>query len=185
MSRGAGAASAPPAGAAASNLTRSAALAAGAFGVLASLVRFGPTSRGLVAAALLGSLGVLAVIDVRLDAVPNLVVLPSVALVLGLRLALYPADALKWIVAALLTCGILLALSTLKRDSISTGDAKLGLVLGAGLGANVAMAVLVGVLLLWPVAAYLVFTGGIDARKQAIPLAPALAFGAAVVALTG
>jgi hypothetical protein len=44
---------------------------------------------------------------------------------------------------------------------------------------------LIGVVAVWPVAAYLVFHEGVDARKKAIPLAPAFAFGAAVVALSG
>jgi leader peptidase (prepilin peptidase)/N-methyltransferase len=185
MSGGLGAASAPPAGVAASNVTRTAAIAAGAVGILAGLVRFGPSSRGLVTAVLLGSLGVLAVIDWRHHVVPNRIVLPAAALVLGLRLALFPDRALEWILASVLTCAILLALSMLKRDSLGAGDAKLGLLLGAGLGSDVAVAMLIGVVAVWPVAAYLVFHEGVDARKKAIPLAPAFAFGAAVVALSG
>ena len=185
MSEGLGATSAPPAGVAASNVTRSAALAAGAIGILAGLVRFGPTSRGIVTAALLGALGVLAVVDFRHQVVPNRVVLPAAGVVLALRLALFPDRATEWVLAALITCGILLALSVLKRDSLGTGDAKLGLLLGAGLGAGVAYAMLIGVLALWPVAVYLVFREGVDARKKALPLAPAFAFGAAVVALAG
>jgi leader peptidase (prepilin peptidase)/N-methyltransferase len=185
MSDGLAAASAPPAGVAASNVTRAAPLAAGAIGILAGLVRFGPSSRGIVTAALLGSLGVLAVIDWRHHVVPNLVVLPAAALVLVLRLALFPDQALEWILASVVTCAVLLGLSMLRRDSLGAGDAKLGLLLGAGLGADVAMAMLIGVVALWPVAAYLVFHEGVDARKKAIPLAPAFAFGAAVLALSG
>jgi prepilin signal peptidase PulO-like enzyme (type II secretory pathway) len=185
MSDGLGTASAPPAGVAASNITRAAPLAAAAIGILAGLVRYGASSRGVVTAALLGSLGLLAVIDWRQHVVPNLVVLPATALVLGLRLALFPDQALEWVLASVVTCAVLLALSMLKRESLGAGDAKLGLLLGAGLGADVAVATLIGVVALWPVAAYLVFHEGVDARKKAIPLAPAFAFGAAVVALTG
>jgi leader peptidase (prepilin peptidase)/N-methyltransferase len=185
MSEGLGVASAPPAGVAASNVTRTAALAAGAIGVLVGFVRFGPTSRGIVTAALLGSLGVLAVIDYRHQVVPNRVVLPAAAIVLALRLALFPDDTLEWVLAALITFAILLAISVLRRDSLGAGDAKFGLLLGAGLGADVAFAMLIGVLALWPVAAYLVFHEGVDARKKALPLGPAFAFGAAVVALAG
>jgi prepilin signal peptidase PulO-like enzyme (type II secretory pathway) len=152
---------------------------------MAGLIRYGPSSRGVVTAVLLGALGVLAVIDFRSHVVPNLVALPSAALVLGLNVALFPEHGVEWVLASLITCAGLLALSALKRESLDTSDAKLGLLLGAGLGSDVAMAILVGGVALWPVAAYLVFSKGVDARKKAIPLAPALAFGAAVVALAG
>jgi leader peptidase (prepilin peptidase)/N-methyltransferase len=180
-----GAASAPPAGAAASNVTRSAALAAAAVGALAGLVRFGATSRGLVTAVLLGSVAALAVIDFRHQLVPNRVVLPAAAVVLGLRLALYPDHALEWLLTAVITFAAVLALSVLKRDSVGAGDAKVAMLLGAGLGLDVAAALLAGVVVMWPVAAWLVFHDGVDARKKAVPLTPALALGAAVVALTG
>jgi len=183
MSRVLGTMSAPPAGVAASEHMSFAAAAAGAIGVLASLLRFGASSEALVTAALLGSLGVLAVIDFRRQLIPNRIVLPAVALVLALQLALFPGQALEWVLAALIAGGGLLALALLKSDSVGTGDAKVGMLLGAGLGAGAAWALLAGALLLWPVAAYLVFSEGMDARKNAIPLTPALAIGAAIVAL--
>jgi len=185
MSEGLGTASAPPAGVAASKVTMWAASAAGAVGVLAALLRFGPSSEGAVTAALLGSLGVLAVIDYREQVVPNRIVLPAAALVLGLQLALFSDHSLEWILSALITCGVLFGISLLKRDSLGAGDAKLGLLMGAGLGTEVAFAILIGVLALWPFAAYLVLAEGVDARKKTIPLAPAFALGAAVVALSG
>ena len=70
-----------------------------AIGVLAALIRFGPSSEGVVTAALLGSLGVLAVIDFREQVVPNRIVLPAAALVLGLQLALFSDQALEWVLA--------------------------------------------------------------------------------------
>jgi leader peptidase (prepilin peptidase)/N-methyltransferase len=184
MSESLGATSAPPAGVAASKLTLWAALAAGSLGVAAALIRFGVSSEGLVTAALLGSLGVLAVIDFREHVVPSRLVLPAAGLVLALQLALFPDQALEWILAAFITCALLLGLSMLKRDSLDAGDAQLGLLLGAGLGLDVAWAMLLGVLILWPVAAYLVFSEGVDARKKALPLTPALALGAAILALS-
>jgi leader peptidase (prepilin peptidase) / N-methyltransferase len=177
MSESLGATSAPSAGVAASKLTLWAAVAAGGLGVLAALIRFGASSDGLVAAVLLGPLGVLAVIDFREHVVPHRLVLPAAALVLGLQLALFPDQAVEWILAALITWAVLLGLSMLKRDSLDAGDAQLGLLLGAGLGLDVAWAMLLGVMILWPVAAYLVFSEGVDARKKALPLTPALALG--------
>jgi leader peptidase (prepilin peptidase) / N-methyltransferase len=183
MSDGLGTASAPPSGVAASKATLWTALAAGGIGVLAALIRFGASSEGLVTAALLGSLGALAAIDLREHTVPYRLVLPAAALVLGLQLALFPDHALEWILAALITCAALLVVSMLKRDSLDAADALVGLLLGAGLGLDVAVAILIGVLALWPVAAYLVFSEGVDARKKALPLTPALALGAAIVVL--
>jgi prepilin signal peptidase PulO-like enzyme (type II secretory pathway) len=185
VSRGLAAATAPSPGVAASNLTRSAALAAAAIGGLAGFVRFGLTSRGLVAAVLLGAMGALAVLDFRNQALPIPIVLPAAAVVLALQLVLFPSDALEWVLAAAITFGILLALSAARRDSLGMGDALVGFLLGAGLGADVAYAMLLGCLALWPVAAYIVFYEGADARKKAIPLTPALALGAAVVVLAG
>jgi prepilin signal peptidase PulO-like enzyme (type II secretory pathway) len=175
---------APPAGAAVSNTTWLAALTAGWVGVFAGFARFGFDSHGVVIAVLLGSVAALAVIDFRHQVVPSVVVLPAAAAVLALRLALFSGDSLEWVLAALATSGLLLAFALLKRDSLSTGDAKVGFLLGAGLGVDVAVAMLIGVLALWPFAAYLVWSGDADARKQAIPLTPALALGAAIVALS-
>ena len=201
MSEGLGTASAPPAGVAVSKdageatskdavvaalkTTTWLAVAVGAVGVLAALIRFGPSSEGVVTAVLLGSMGALAVIDFREKVVPTRIALPAGALLLGLQLALFSEHSVEWILCAAVTCGALLAISVFRRDTLGPSDAQLGLILGAGLGTEAAFAILVGVLALWPYAAFLVLSEGVDARKKAIPLAPALAFGAAVVALSG
>jgi uncharacterized membrane protein (UPF0127 family)/Flp pilus assembly protein protease CpaA len=161
------------------------ALLLGGAGAVAAFARFGFSSTGLVSACLLGALGVLAVIDFRHQLLPNKVVLPAVALVLALQLALFPGEALEWTVAALGCSGALLALALIKPGGIGMGDVKLGLLLGAGLGADVTVALLLGFLALWPVALYLVLTDGPEARKQTLPLGPALALGAALVVLAG
>lgn len=183
MSEGLSTASAPPAGVAASNFTRTAAIAGAVIGVLAGLIRYGPTSEGIVTAVLLGALGALAVIDFRHQVIPHRIVLPAAAAVLALRLGLFPDDALEWMLAALGTFVLLLSIALIRRDSIGVGDAEVGLLLGAGLGIDVAYAILIGVLALWPVAGYMVLKGGVEARKTALPLTPALALGAAIVAL--
>jgi leader peptidase (prepilin peptidase)/N-methyltransferase len=162
------------------------ALAAGAVGVLAALLRFGFTSEGLVTACFLAALGVLAVIDYQRRILPNVIVLPAAALVLVLQLALFPDSALETVAASLGCAGLLLVLALVKPGGLGMGDVKLGLLLGAGLGFDVATALLLGCLALWPVALYVVLTAdGPDARKQTLPLGPALALGAAIVALAG
>ena len=101
-------------------------------------------------------------------------------------LALFPDQALEWVLASVGCFSLLLVLTLLKPGGLGMGDVKLGLLLGAGLGLDVATAVLLGCLALWPVALYVVLTAdGPDARKRTLPLGPALALGAAIVALAG
>jgi uncharacterized membrane protein (UPF0127 family)/Flp pilus assembly protein protease CpaA len=175
----------PETEAAASPLFGTLAPLAGGVGALLALVRFGFSSEGLVTACFLAALGMLAVIDYQRRVIPNVIVLPAAALVLGLQLALFPDQALEWILASVGCFSLLLVLTLIKPGGLGMGDVKLGLLLGAGLGLDVAMALLLGFLALWPVALYLVLTDGADARKQTLPLGPALALGAAIVALAG
>jgi len=160
------------------------AVGAGAVAAFFTLAVLGLGSRGIVGACLLGALAVLAVIDFKTHTLPNRIVLPSAGLVLTLQLLLFPGDAVAWVVASLGAAALLLALALAKPGGIGMGDVKLGLLLGAGLGADVTVAMLIGVLALWPSALWVVLHGGVDARKKALPLGPALALGAAVVVLT-
>jgi uncharacterized membrane protein (UPF0127 family) len=171
--------------AAATPLVGTLALAAGGVGALLAVAQFGFSSEGLVTACFLAALAVLAVIDYQRRLIPNVIVLPAAALVLGLQLALFPDQALEWVLASVGCFSLLLVLTLVKPGGLGMGDVKLGLLLGAGLGLDVAMALLLGFLALWPVALYLVLTDGPDARKLTLPLGPALALGAAIVALAG
>jgi uncharacterized membrane protein (UPF0127 family)/Flp pilus assembly protein protease CpaA len=171
--------------AAASPLVGPLALVAGGGGALLAVAQLGFSSEALATACFLAALGVVAVIDYQRRLIPNVIVLPAAVLVLGLQLALFPDQALEWVLASVGCFSLLLVLTLLKPGGLGMGDVKLGLLLGAGLGLDVAMALLLGFLALWPVAAYLVLTDGPDARKQTLPLGPALALGAAIVALAG
>jgi leader peptidase (prepilin peptidase) / N-methyltransferase len=177
--------SAPVSPRAAARMLDPVALGVGLAAAAAALAVLGTGSRGFVAACFLGTLGVLAVIDLRTHLLPNWIVLPSAALVLTLQLALFPGDAVEWVVASFGCFTVLLALALVRPGGIGMGDAKLGLLLGAGLGTDVAMAMLVGCLALWPVAVYILARHGLDARSKALPLGPALALGAALVTLAG
>jgi uncharacterized membrane protein (UPF0127 family) len=161
------------------------ALLVAAIAALAALAQFGFSSEGLVTACFLAAVGLLAVIDYQRRLIPNVIVLPAAALILGLQLALFPDQALEWVLASVACFSLLLVLTLLKPGGLGMGDVKLGLLLGAGLGMDVAMALLLGFLALWPVAAYMVLTDGPEARKQTLALGPALALGAAIVALAG
>jgi prepilin signal peptidase PulO-like enzyme (type II secretory pathway) len=65
------------------------------------------------------------------------------------------------------------------------GDVKLALLLGAMLGRNVTVALMVGCLAALVPAVVLAFRHGTRARKIAIPFAPFLAFGAVVALFYG
>jgi leader peptidase (prepilin peptidase) / N-methyltransferase len=145
----------------------------------------GIDSDGIVGACFLGALAALAVIDFRTHELPTQVVLPAAATVLILQLALFPDNALEWVLSSVGCFALLLVLALSRRGALGMGDATLGLLLGAGLGLDVAMALLIGSLALWPVAAFILVRDGLDARKTQLPLGPALALGAAVVILTG
>jgi prepilin signal peptidase PulO-like enzyme (type II secretory pathway) len=141
-------------------------------------------SDGIMGACFLGALAALAVIDFRTHELPNKVVLPVAATILILQLALFPDNALEWVLSSVGCFALLLVLVLSRRGALGMGDATLGLLLGAGLGLDVAMALLIGTLALWPVAAFILLRDGIDARKTELPLGPALALGAAIVTLT-
>jgi leader peptidase (prepilin peptidase) / N-methyltransferase len=158
--------------------------ASATLGALA-LIRFGPGARGLVDAVFLAALGALAVIDYERHLLPNRIVLPSAALVFALQLAFFPDQAVEWTIAAVATFLGLLMLALIRPGGLGMGDVKLGLLLGAGLGSQVVGALLIGFLALWPFALWALARGGAEARKHALPLGPALAFGAAVVVLAG
>jgi leader peptidase (prepilin peptidase) / N-methyltransferase len=154
-------------------------LAGGVAGVavVAVFAKFGLTDRGFVAAFLVGTLCVLAAIDLEKRVVPNRIVLPAFGLVLAAQLALFPEDALEWVLAAAGAALLLLVPALLKPGGLGMGDVKLGLLVGAGLGEDVIRALLVGLLATWPVILYLVSRDGRAAAKLSLPLAPFIAMG--------
>jgi leader peptidase (prepilin peptidase) / N-methyltransferase len=174
-----------PAVADAGGLLRPSTLAAGGVPAAVALAVLGLTSRGLVAAFFLGVLGVLSVIDYERHLLPNKIVLPAAAIVLLAQIAFFPDRALEWVLASVCTFSALLVVALIRPTGLGMGDVKLGLLLGAGLGAQVFAAVTIGFVAMWPVAVWLLVRDGRTAVKRAVPLGPALAFGAAVVTLAG
>jgi leader peptidase (prepilin peptidase) / N-methyltransferase len=176
---------AAPAPADAGALLRPVTVAAGAVPAAAALAVLGPTPRGLVAAFFLGVLGVLSVIDFERHLLPNKIVLPAAAIVLLAQVAFFPDRALEWVLASVGTLLALLVPALIRPGGLGMGDVKLGLLLGAGLGAQVFTAVTIGFVAMWPVAVWMLLRDGRAGIKRAVPLGPALAFGAAVVTLAG
>jgi leader peptidase (prepilin peptidase) / N-methyltransferase len=153
--------------------------------VAASLVRFGPTPRGLVAAFLASVLVVLSSIDIEHRILPNRIVLPSAALLLVAQTAFFPDRTLEWGLSALGAALLLLLPFLVRPGGIGMGDVKLGLVLGAGLGKDVLPALLLGFCAVIPIALVLVARSGRNGLKATVPLGPFLALGALVVLFSG
>lgn len=165
---------------------RSVVVSAVAIGLaLLSFARFGLTGRALIGAFLVSVLVVLSAVDLAERRLPNRIVLPATAVVLSAQLIVHPERALEWVLAA---CGAacFVALPMLVSPSgMGMGDVKLALLLGAGLGAAVAPAIVLGVVAAGLFSLVLVVRSGLGARKSFIAFGPFLSFGAIVAFFLG
>lgn len=157
--------------------------AAGAVATCLVVAHFGLGARALVGVLFVSALAVLAAIDIERQVLPNRIVLPSFAVVLVTQLALFPDQAVEWIAASLVTAFVLLIAALMKPGGLGYGDVKLGLLLGAGLGENVVVGLVVAVFTIWPVAVYFYARHGRAAGRMALPFGPFLALGAVVALL--
>jgi leader peptidase (prepilin peptidase) / N-methyltransferase len=153
--------------------------------VAACFVRFGFSGEAFVAAYFCAVLVVLSAIDAERRILPDLIVLPSFALVLAAHIALQPERTVEW-VAASLGASLFLFLALLAYPKgMGMGDVKLALLLGAGLGASVVVGMMIGMLSALVYSTVLFVRHGMAARKMAIPFGPFLAFGAIVALFAG
>ena len=153
--------------------------------VAACFLRFGLTADAFVAALFVSVLVVLSAIDVERRILPDKIVLPSAALVLGAQIALHPGQSVEWVAASLgASLFLFLALLAYPRG-MGMGDVKLCLLLGAMLGWDVAVALMVGMLAALVPAFVLLARHGAAARKMGIPFGPFLAFGAVIALFVG
>jgi leader peptidase (prepilin peptidase)/N-methyltransferase len=156
---------------------------AGAVAAVLVIAHYGFGSRALVGVVFVAALAVLAAIDIERRVLPNRIVLPSFCVVLVLQLALFPDQAIEWIAAAIAVGLILLIAALVKPGGLGYGDVKLGLLLGAGLGENVVICLVVAGFAMWPLAVYLYMRHGRAAGKIALPFGPFLAAGAVIALL--
>lgn len=133
----------------------------------------------------------LALIDLEHRRLPNAIVVPSIAVALGL-IALGSAtgegpSVAGALVGAASLGGFLWAVSVLSRGGIGLGDAKYGILIGLVVGSldlgSVAVAAGAAVLAGGATAAVVLVAGG--DRRSAIPFGPMLAFGALVGLFAG
>jgi leader peptidase (prepilin peptidase) / N-methyltransferase len=125
----------------------------------------------------------LAVIDARTRRLPNVIVLPSAAVVLAAQIALAPDRALEWLAAAFAAFLFLLVAHVAYPAGLGMGDVKLAFLLGAALGWAVAGALLIGLLTAALAGIAIMVHDGWGGRKRALPLGPFLALGGILAAV--
>jgi leader peptidase (prepilin peptidase)/N-methyltransferase len=153
--------------------------------VAACFASFGLTARAFIAAFFLCVLVVLSAIDAERRILPNRIVLPAAAIVLGAQIAFFPERTLTWVLAAVLASLFLFAALLVYPPGMGMGDVKLALLLGAALGESVAVALLAAVLAVSVPAVFLILRDGAAARGSALPFGPYLALGAVVALFFG
>ena len=151
--------------------------------VVACILRFGFTADALVAAFFCAVLVVISAIDIEQRIVPNKIVLPATAIVLVAQTLLHPS--FEWLIAALCAALFLFLPALVYPAGLGMGDVKLALLLGAMLGAEVAVAMAIGLLAAVVPSVVLLAMKGSAARKMALPFAPFLALGGLVALFTG
>ena len=153
--------------------------------VAGCFARFGLTGEALVAALFCACLVVLSAIDLEHRILPDRIVLPATAIVLVANVALFPEQALEWVLAAVAASGFLFLGLLAYPRGMGMGDVKLALLMGAALGKSVAVAMAVALLAGLAVSIVLLARHGASARKQAIPFGPFLALGSVVALFAG
>jgi leader peptidase (prepilin peptidase)/N-methyltransferase len=153
--------------------------------VAACFLRFGVTAEAFLASFFVTVLVVLSAIDAERKILPDVIVLPSAAIVLAAHVAIAPDQALEWVGASLGASLFLFVLVLAYPRGMGMGDVKLALLLGAALGRGVAVAIMLGAIAALVFGLVLIARKGAEGRRTAIPFGPFLAFGSIVVLFAG
>jgi leader peptidase (prepilin peptidase) / N-methyltransferase len=147
------------------------------------VLKFGVTWEAAIAAFFCAALVAVSATDVERFVIPNRVVLPAAAVVLGAETLLHPS--VEW-AAAGFGASLFLFLAALAYPAgMGMGDVKLALLLGAMTGRNVPVALMVGMIAALVPSAVLFARHGRAARKMRIPFGPFLALGGVVALFAG
>jgi leader peptidase (prepilin peptidase)/N-methyltransferase len=142
-----------------------------------------PVSNAIVAAAGCAVLVTVTVTDLERRIIPNRIVLPALVAGLAARTALDPSP--RWILGALVTGGILFVLALIHPAGLGMGDVKLAAFLGAWLGWEGLLAIVLGSFAGFLPALVVIVVKGRAARKIGLPFAPFLAIGGIIAVLAG
>jgi leader peptidase (prepilin peptidase)/N-methyltransferase len=135
---------------------------------------FGWSVEALVGAAGCAVLVAVTVTDLERRIIPNRIVLPALAVALVVQTLRDPG--LEWLLAAVASGGFFLVLALVYPAGLGMGDVKLAAFLGAWLGRDVLVALLVGSLL-GAVMAFVVLGRSGGGRRSTMPYGPSLAAG--------
>ena len=150
---------------------------------VACIATFGISVEALVAVLGCAVIVAVTVTDLERRIVPNRIVVPALAVALLVQTVREPS--VEWLLAALGAGGFFLVLALVYPAGLGMGDVKLAAFLGAWLGRDVAVALLVGTILgALPAIAVLVRRGA-EGRSVTMPYVPALAAGAVVGLFAG
>jgi len=163
-------------------LARLRSVAAAAFLALAvaCLATFGLSVEALVDVLACGVLVAVTVTDLERRIVPNIIIVPALAIALVVQTVRDPS--VEWILASVAAGGFYFVAALVYPAGIGMGDVKLAAFLGAWLGTPVIVAIFCASLLAMVPALVIVARQGKKARKVGIPYAPFLA-GGGVIAL--
>ena len=145
--------------------------------------KFGLSAEAALAAFFCAALVAVSAIDLRHRIVPNRIVVPAAAIVLGAQTAIHPSP--EWAIGAVGAAGFLLVAALAYPAGMGMGDVKLALLLGAMLGRTVPVGMLLGMITALVPSAVLFARYGSKARKMGIPFAPFLALGALIALFAG
>jgi leader peptidase (prepilin peptidase) / N-methyltransferase len=151
--------------------------------IAASFFAFGWSGKSFVAAFFCAVLVTVSATDLSHRIVPNVIVLPSAAIVLVAMTILEPSA--EWALGAFGASLFLFLAALAYPKGMGMGDVKLALLLGAMLGRTVPVALMIGMIAALLPSAVLFARHGSAARKMAIPFAPFLAFGGIVALFFG
>jgi leader peptidase (prepilin peptidase)/N-methyltransferase len=153
-------------------------------GLLAGcVIAFGWSLRAAAAAVFCAALVVISATDITHRIVPNRIVLPAAVVVLGLMTVADPSP--EWAIASVGASAFLLVAALAYPAGMGMGDVKLALLMGAGLGRTVPVALMLGMIAALVPSVVLLARHGMRARKMGIPFAPFLALGSLVALFAG
>jgi leader peptidase (prepilin peptidase)/N-methyltransferase len=150
---------------------------------VACVLDFGWSLEALVGAAGCAVLVAVSVTDLERRIIPNRIVIPALVVALVVQTAREPG--VEWLVGALAAGGFFLVLALVYPAGLGMGDVKLAAFLGAWLGRDVFVALLVGSLLGAVLAVALVVLRPGAGRKSTLPYGPSLAVGGVVALFFG
>lgn len=121
--------------------------------------------------------------DIDKRIIPNRIVLPAWVTVLTANIALHPSQWWEWLAASAGAAGLFLAFAQMSGGGVGMGDVKFTGFLGAALGGDILLALVIGTAASGLLAAAILIRHGAAGRKQTYALGPFLAGGGIVVIL--